>query len=202
VSCDSRNVTLIGPGIYQCQDCGYEGGPGIATRQAQNQANAIAQMSPEARQQSGIQDLQEARTLLMSVAGSSASMVDSSGSVASVRSNLTLAKQQVHSASLKLGDPNLAQRPDQVTYDAVSDAAVSLTEGGMVGGVLEGAMASSDVGGMKHEATQLVHLIDSALTHYTDLQLHLGILGNLFPLGSRPLALLVVSMKLPSSRTR
>jgi len=105
--------------------------------------------------------------MLVSVAGSSTSMVDASGSVASIRSNLTLAKQQLQSASLKLGDANLAQRPDQVTSDAVSDAAMSLTEGGMVGGIVGGAMASSDLGTMKHEATQLVQLIDAALTHYT-----------------------------------
>ncbi len=167
VSCDSRNVTQIGPGIYQCQDCGYEGGPGIAARQAQNQAAAIDQMSPEDRRSSGIQDLQEARTMLMSVAGSSASMVDAAGSAASMRSNLTLAKQQLQTASLKLQDPNLAQQPEQARSDVVGDAASSLVEQGVGGDIVGAAMASADLGTMKQAAVQLVQLIDAALTHHT-----------------------------------
>lgn len=167
VSCDSRNVTLIGPGIYRCQDCGYEGGPGIAARQAQSQAAAIEQMSPEARRSSGIQDLQEARTMLMSVAGSSDSLVDASGSVASMRSNLTLAKQQLQNASLKLQDPHLAQQPDQVRSDVAGDAVANLAEQGVGGAIVGGALASSDIGGMKQEAVRLLQLIDAALTHHT-----------------------------------
>jgi len=59
VSCDSTNVLELGPGAYQCKACGYEGGPGYAAWQAQQQVKTMqdlpaVQLQKKAKKQLGI----------------------------------------------------------------------------------------------------------------------------------------------------
>ena len=69
VACEGRNVTLLGPAAYRCNDCGYEGGDGWAARAQAERAAAIRQMPVERRHASARQHLLEARRLLLAGVG-------------------------------------------------------------------------------------------------------------------------------------
>lgn len=69
VACDSKNVTLLAPKAYCCNDCGHEGGDGYgAFKRAQRNAS-FAAMSEADRRTGARDDLLEARRVLTSAIG-------------------------------------------------------------------------------------------------------------------------------------
>ena len=124
VACDSKNVTILGEGTYHCNDCGYEGGSGVAKMQEDAHRATIAAMSDEDKKESGIKDLLEARTLLKAAQGTlshvgTLSVIDIAGSggmgdrgnakqqdLVSAVGELMRAQAHIRDASLKLGDNN------------------------------------------------------------------------------------------------
>mgnify|MGYP007022320200 CR=1 FL=1 len=69
VSCQSQDVTLLAARVYRCNQCGYEGGPGMADLLKQRRRMAIERMPPDERRESALNDYREARRLLLSAQG-------------------------------------------------------------------------------------------------------------------------------------
>jgi len=69
IACDSKNVTVLGPQAYSCNECGHEGGDGYAAYK-RAQRNASFQAMSEADRRTGARDdLLEARRVLTSAIG-------------------------------------------------------------------------------------------------------------------------------------
>lgn len=168
VSCGSKNVTVLGPGNYRCNECEYEGGSGMAAKQNQEQLDRINQMDPAARHASGVTDLHEARTLLLSMLGAGVTIGESSSAIGVAQSNLAQAKQHLQMASLKLNDSYLAVQPTGGESAAFAGAqvATALDSQAVVGGVAESLLAMGNLDVMKSEATALLQRIDAALAHH------------------------------------
>ena len=65
VACGSPDVDEIAPRVWRCRRCGFTGGAGMADFHRIERMAAIANMSPEERQRTGVEDLQQAQRLLM-----------------------------------------------------------------------------------------------------------------------------------------
>jgi hypothetical protein len=70
VACESRNLTVLAPGAYLCDDCGYEGGDGYAAYQQEQRFRAFDALDKEERHAGARGDLLEARRLLLAAKGS------------------------------------------------------------------------------------------------------------------------------------
>jgi len=169
VSCGSTSVTMLGPNAYRCDQCGYEGGSGVAAKRAQDQLDWIAQMDPALRQESGVKDLHEARTLLLSTLGSGVTIGESGAAIGTAQSNLAQAKQHLQQASLKLGDSYLALQPEGGNPSAMvgAEVATAVDAQMIAGGVVESLVAMGSLEGMKAEAQSLLQRAEAAITHYT-----------------------------------
>jgi ribosomal protein L37AE/L43A len=169
VSCGSKQVTVLGPGTYRCDQCGYEGGSGMAAQKDHEQRERIARMDPAERRASGINDLQEARTLLRAMMGAGVVIGESSSAIGVAQSNLAQAKQHLQLASLKLDDGYLSVLPGGANPSAMAGAEVvsALDSQLLVGNVADSMLAMGSLDGMKHEAQGLLQRINAALTHYT-----------------------------------
>lgn len=69
VACESADITSYGEGVYTCNQCGYEGGSGHAAMIKERRFASFDRMSPEERRESALQDLQQARHVLLSGIG-------------------------------------------------------------------------------------------------------------------------------------
>lgn len=168
VSCGSKNVTILGPGNYRCNECDYEGGSGMAVKQDQEQRQRIEAMDPAERHASGIKDLHEARTLLSAMLGSGVAIGESSSAIGVAQSNLAQAKQHMQLASLKLNDGYLALPGGGPNTDSMagSEVATALDSQLVVGGVVDSLMAMGSLDGMQREATFLAEKVNAALAHH------------------------------------
>lgn len=119
VACNSNNLKALGPNAYLCNACGYEGGSGLAAIREAERAKKLAAMSTDQRHASGLNDLREARTLLLGCQGIMANTVslsrgDMLGSgdsgrekqqqLANAVNEMMLAAKLVDAARQKLGD--------------------------------------------------------------------------------------------------
>ncbi len=124
VACDSRALEWIADGAYRCMKCGYEGGSGQARIREEARLRRIEAMSPEARRESGIADLRDARMHVMSAQGTiaaarSLSTMDMAGlagadaarekqqEMANATTELQLAQERISDAAAKLDHPEL-----------------------------------------------------------------------------------------------
>ncbi len=69
VACNSTAVSPLAAGAYLCELCGYEGGPGYKRYRARAQKERIERLSPKERAASGLEDLEEAKLLLLGAKG-------------------------------------------------------------------------------------------------------------------------------------
>lgn len=120
VACGSKDVTIVAEGAYRCNACGYEGGSGLAKLQDKARLDAILAMSDDDKRRSGIQDLTQARSLLLGAQGTLAgaatlSVMDLTGvgsgdrgqskqsELVSAVKDMMEAQQHVRDAAIKLG---------------------------------------------------------------------------------------------------
>ena len=75
VACGEMRVERLGPGHYRCPSCGYEGGSGLAKRQAEGRREALRKLDPESRRRKGVEALREAHRLLVALDGDLAGAV-------------------------------------------------------------------------------------------------------------------------------
>jgi len=70
VACDSSDVTSLGPDAYKCNQCGYQGGSGLAAMHESKRLASFDAMDPAERAQSAVADFREAESLLIGCQGS------------------------------------------------------------------------------------------------------------------------------------
>lgn len=120
VACNSSNLSILGPNVYRCKECGYEGGSGVAALRDAARAKKVDAMSPEDRRAAGLKDLEEARILLLGCEGIMANAaalsrqdmlgfaredgVHKQRELAHAIGEMMAAEKLVASARLKLGD--------------------------------------------------------------------------------------------------
>jgi len=76
VACGSPDIDEIGPRVWRCRRCGFTGGPGMADLQRVQRMAAVANMSPQERHRTALEDLQQAHGLVVK-AGASLSQAGS-----------------------------------------------------------------------------------------------------------------------------
>ena len=69
IACDSKNVTVLAPAAYCCNECGHEGGDGYAAYKRAQRNASFAAMSEADRRTGARADLLEARRVLTSAIG-------------------------------------------------------------------------------------------------------------------------------------
>jgi hypothetical protein len=69
VACSGTDVSELGPDAYRCKACGFTWGSGLAALRADTERAAIAAMSDEERRRSGMDDLAQAKLLLLAAVG-------------------------------------------------------------------------------------------------------------------------------------
>ena len=84
VACGEMRVQRLAPGVYRCPTCGYEGGPGVARREAEAKRRALRSLKPEERRRNGQDALREAHRLLLAMRGDIAAYEQESDDLALV----------------------------------------------------------------------------------------------------------------------
>ena len=143
VACGSRDVTSLGPAVYRCGACGYEGGSGVAASLAERERAEIEAMGPEARRAGAIADLEEALAGLASVEDDLARPAPSVADVERARAELLKATETLRRAGSKLGLAGLVPAVAAVDTTDFAAATVGDALGGQVGFALNAAEASS-----------------------------------------------------------
>lgn len=133
VACSARDVTMLAAGVYRCNQCGFTGGSGMAAYQRQLEAQRAAEMSPQQRYQSALQDLRDARLALLGVEGliqdaSTSSTMDMVGvgggwergqakhsALGAAIGQMRQAQERIRSASSKLSMSHMA--PEEIGVD-------------------------------------------------------------------------------------
>ncbi len=69
IACGASSVVTVGPGHFRCEACGYEGGPGLAKKQAQARREALRRLPPDERRRRGLEGLKEAHRTLIAARG-------------------------------------------------------------------------------------------------------------------------------------
>ncbi|PKN32281.1 MAG: hypothetical protein CVU63_19580 [Deltaproteobacteria bacterium HGW-Deltaproteobacteria-20] len=138
VACNTKNVAILAPGVYRCNQCGFTGGSGMAEYQQQILRERAAQMTPQQRYQSALQDLRDARLGLLGVEGllqdaatsSAMDMVGIGGglergqakqtSLGAAIGQMRQAQERIRMASTKLATSHMA--PEEIGVDFGSAA--------------------------------------------------------------------------------
>jgi len=69
IACNSEDLESTSEGTYRCRSCGYDGGSGQAARQREERRQQIASWSAEKRRAALINELSDARRLVLSAQG-------------------------------------------------------------------------------------------------------------------------------------
>ncbi len=138
VACNTKNVTILAPSVYRCNQCGFTGGSGMAEYQQQILRERAARMTPKERYLSALQDLRDARLALLGVEGllqnaanlSTMDMVGMGGGLERGQAKQTAlgaaigqmrqAQEQIRTASTKLATSHMA--PEEIGVDFGSAA--------------------------------------------------------------------------------
>ena len=68
-ACEGTDLTTLAKGVYRCNQCGYQGGSGMADWLKEKRRHAVDEISGEQRKERVVKNLSEARRLVTSALG-------------------------------------------------------------------------------------------------------------------------------------